>query len=168
VAAGSLVGVTVNRNQHSFPVGKVEMLTLYPMDFEEFLLALEEDALVSTIRKAYAADSDLPEALHTKALELYKTYLVVGGMPGAVWAYLKERHMLDAVSVQNLILSCYVADIQNFTEKFWAAEWYKIRTSVCRTLYVEAKGVFVVSVAYSWCQHCAKNITPKNRPRGRP
>ena len=114
VAAGSLLGVTVNRNQHSFPVGKVEMLTLYPMDFEEFLLALEEDALVSTIREAYAADSGLPEALHTKALELYKTYLVVGGMPGAVWAYLKERHMLDAVSVQNLILSSYVADMSKY------------------------------------------------------
>jgi len=65
-------------------------------------------------REAYAADSGLPEALHAKALELYKTYLVVGGMPGAVWAYLKERHMLDAVSVQNLILSSYVADMSKY------------------------------------------------------
>ncbi|SLM18685.1 conserved hypothetical protein [uncultured spirochete] len=114
VAAGSLLGVTVNRNQHSFPVGKVEPLTLYPLDFEEFLLALGQEALISAIREAYAADSGLPEALHAKALELYKTYLVVGGMPGAVWAYLKERRMLDAAPVQNLILSSYVADMSKY------------------------------------------------------
>lgn len=114
VAAGSLLGVTVNRNQHSFPVGKVELLTLYPLDFEEFLLALGQEALISAIREAYAADSGLPEALHAKALELYKTYLVVGGMPGAVWAYLKERRMLDAAPVQNLILSSYVADMSKY------------------------------------------------------
>ena len=114
VAAGSVLGVTVHRNQHSFPVGKVEMLTLYPMDFEEFLRALGQEALIEVIREAYANHAPLPGALHEKALELFKTYLVVGGMPGAVLAYLKDGRMLDALSVQSLILSSYVADMSKY------------------------------------------------------
>ncbi|MFH0994169.1 MAG: ATP-binding protein [Pseudomonadota bacterium] len=114
VAAGSLLGVSVNRERHSFPVGKVELLTLHSLDFEEFLLALEEERLIAAIREAVETDTPLPELLHGRALEHYRTFLVVGGMPGVVNAYLREGRIMDARSTQHLILNSYVADMSKY------------------------------------------------------
>lgn len=114
VAAGSLLGVSVNRERYSFPVGKVELLTLYPLEFEEFLLALGEERLIAAIRESVETDSPMPELLHGRALEHYRTFLVVGGMPGVVNAYLRERRIMDARSTQSLILNSYVADMSKY------------------------------------------------------
>lgn len=81
VALGSLLGVAVGRAKFSFPVGKVDMKTLYPMDMEEFMRALGEDALVEQIKKCFETDTPMPSALHDAAMLLYRQYLVVGGMP---------------------------------------------------------------------------------------
>lgn len=75
IAAGNLLGIAINREKYSFPVGKVELLTLYPFDFEEFLWALGKIDLVQMIRESYRTDSEL--SLHNMAEELYRTYLVV-------------------------------------------------------------------------------------------
>ena len=72
IVAGSLLGVAVNRQQFSFPVGKVDIKTLYPMDLEEFLLALGEDALVRQIRACFASQSPMPAALHDAAISGYR------------------------------------------------------------------------------------------------
>ena len=114
VAAGSLLGVSVNRSQFSFPVGKVELLTLYPLDFEEFLMALDEDRLIAEIRQAFDANTPLPEPLHVRALEHYRTFLVVGGMPGVVNAYLGEVRIMDALPTQHHILNSYIADMAKY------------------------------------------------------
>jgi uncharacterized protein len=114
VAAGSLLGVSVNRQRHSFPVGKVELLTLYPLEFEEFLLALGEERLIAAICESVETDSPMPELLHGRAMEHYRTFLVVGGMPGVVNAYLREGRIMDARSTQNLILNSYVADMSKY------------------------------------------------------
>ncbi|MCL2548010.1 MAG: AAA family ATPase, partial [Symbiobacteriaceae bacterium] len=79
-AAGSLLGVAVNREQYSFPVGNVESHTLYPLDFEEFLWALGENNLALMIRDSFREMTPLPESLHNRAIELYRCYLIVGGM----------------------------------------------------------------------------------------
>ena len=81
IAAGSLLGIAVNRQQFSFPVGKVDMKTLYPMDIEEFLMAMGEDNLISNIKKSFNEDSPMPSILHNTAMEYYRKYLVIGGMP---------------------------------------------------------------------------------------
>ena len=81
VVAGSLLGVAVNRKEFSFPVGKVDIKTLYPMDIEEFMLALEEDDLVKRIKQCFDDNAPLPSALHEKALDIYRQFLVVGVMP---------------------------------------------------------------------------------------
>ena len=70
IVAGSLLGVAVNRAKFSFPVGKVDMKTLYPMDMEEFMLALDEKALVEQIRKCFETDAPMPSALHDAAMRL--------------------------------------------------------------------------------------------------
>jgi predicted AAA+ superfamily ATPase len=112
IAAGSLLGVALNREKYSFPVGKVEMLTLYPLDFEEFLWATENQGLCELIRECYQNFSQF--SLHEMAMELYKTYLVVGGMPKAVSEYV-EKHDYDFVlAVQKGLNDAYIADMAKY------------------------------------------------------
>jgi len=114
-AAGSLLGVAVNRGQYSFPVGKVESMNLYPMDFEEFLWAMGEDRLAAIIRECYDSISPMPEALHNKALELYRYYLIVGGMPAAVGQFAETGKLVLVPDVQNWIISNYIADMAKYS-----------------------------------------------------
>lgn len=79
VAAGSLLGVAVNRQKYSYSVGKVDELTLYPVDFEEFLWAMDKEELAVKIRKHYTNDERIPEAWHELALEHYRNYFIMGG-----------------------------------------------------------------------------------------
>ena len=114
IVAGSLLGVAVNRSQFSFPVGKVDMKTMYPMDMEEFLLALGEDTLVEQIRECFAADTPLPSALHDAALQLYRRYLVVGGMPECVALYTQTRDDILIRHTQDTILTSYLNDMSKY------------------------------------------------------
>ena len=114
VAAGSLLGLAVNRGHYSFPVGKVDMMTMYPLTFEEFLLATGNEPLIAKIREAYATFSPLPEVYHELALGLYRKYLVIGGYPAAIKAY-QETENYDAVrAVQADISEAYIADMAKY------------------------------------------------------
>lgn len=113
-AAGSLLGVAINRQHYSFPVGKVETITLYPLDFEEYLWAREKEFLCEEIHSAYAQMAPLPEALHQEALELYREYLIIGGMPACINAFLKSGSFLEVPLVQNGILDNYIADMAKY------------------------------------------------------
>jgi len=91
VAAGSLLGVAINREKYSYPVGKVNELSLYPLDFEEFLWAINKERLADLIRKHFTTNEALPEALHQDAIESYKKYLIIGGMPAVVSEYIDNK-----------------------------------------------------------------------------
>ena len=93
IVAGSLLGVAVNRAKFSFPVGKVDMKTLYPMDVEEFMLALGEEKLVEQIKKCFQENMPLPSALHDLAMKLYRQYLVVGGDAGVCYAVRRNKRL---------------------------------------------------------------------------
>ena len=84
ICAGSLLGVKLRRMHTSFPVGKVKMLDMYPMDFEEFLMANGNLGLLDEIKKCYDSNTEMDSVLHEKALDLYNLYLCVGGMPEAI------------------------------------------------------------------------------------
>jgi predicted AAA+ superfamily ATPase len=101
ICAGSLLGVKLRRFGSSFPVGKVEMLDMYPMDFEEFLFAHGEKGLAEEIRNCFETMSYMSAPLHEKCLTRFREYLCIGGMPEAV---------ADIVSKQGDILS-FNADI---------------------------------------------------------
>jgi len=112
IAAGSLLGVALNREHYSFPVGKVEMISLYPLDFEEFLWANGRSELADLIRESYNSNTRM--SLHETALALFRLYLVVGGMPGAVLEY-REREDPDHLhSVQKNISDAYIADMAKY------------------------------------------------------
>lgn len=114
VAAGSLLGVAINRQRYSFPVGKVETITLYPLDFEEFLWARGKEALCEEIHRDYETMEPLPDALHQEAIELYREYLLIGGMPACINAFLNSGSFLDVPLVQNEILDNYIADMAKY------------------------------------------------------
>ncbi|MGN0699574.1 MAG: ATP-binding protein, partial [Oscillospiraceae bacterium] len=114
IVAGSLLGVAVNRAKFSFPVGKVDMKTLYPMDMEEFMLALGEYDLVKRIRQSFATDTPLPSALHDKAMLLYRQYLVVGGMPECVRQFVDTKDYILVRHTQDTILASYLNDMSKY------------------------------------------------------
>lgn len=114
IVAGSLLGVAVNRAKFSFPVGKVDMKTLYPMDIEEFMLAMGEETLVQQIRQCFDSNTPLPSALHEAALMLYRQYLVVGGMPECVLQFVETKDYILIRHTQDTILSSYLNDMSKY------------------------------------------------------
>lgn len=114
IVAGSLLGVAVNRAKFSFPVGKVDMKTLYPMDMEEFMLALGENDLVARIKESFASDTPLPAALHDAAMQLYRQYLVIGGMPECVRQFVDTKDYILVRHTQDTILASYLNDMSKY------------------------------------------------------
>lgn len=114
IVAGSLLGVAVNRAKFSFPVGKVDIKTMYPMDMEEFMLALGENALAEQIKKSFETDTPLPSALHDTAMQLYRQYLVVGGMPECVMQFAGTKDYILVCHTQNTILASYLNDMSKY------------------------------------------------------
>ena len=115
--AGSLLGIAVNRKQFSFPVGKVDIKTLYPMDLEEFMLACGEEILVKQIHNCFENDSPMPAALHEAAMTLYRQYLVVGGMPECVSAFLETKDYILVRHTQEMILQAYLNDMSKYNNE---------------------------------------------------
>ncbi len=116
ICAGSLLGVKLKRMNTSFPVGKVKMLTMYPMDFEEFLIANGNNGLIDEITKCYNTNMPMDSVLHKKALDLYKLYLCVGGMPESIKNLLKNNKDIlkyDKSIVEDIIQS-YLNDMNKY------------------------------------------------------
>ncbi len=126
ICAGSLLGVVINREQYSFPVGNVDSMTLFPLDFEEFLWAINEEELCEEIKRSFENNKELPGALHEKALYAYKLYLIIGGMPRAVLTYVESGSLLTVPDVQNKIINDYIADMAKYASN---AESAKIRAA---------------------------------------
>lgn len=114
IALGSLLGVAVNRARFSFPVGKVDIKTLYPMDIEEFMLAMGEDTLIEKIKEAFETNAPMPWALHDAAMQLYRQYLVVGGMPECVEQFCKTKDYILVRHIQDTILTSYLNDMSKY------------------------------------------------------
>lgn len=114
IVAGSLLGVAVNRAKFSFPVGKVDMKTMYPMDMEEFLLALGEKELVQRIRECFMQDAPMSSALHDAAMLRFREYLVVGGMPECVMQFAQTKDYILVRHTQDTILASYLNDMSKY------------------------------------------------------
>lgn len=114
IVAGSLLGVAVNRAKFSFPVGKVDMKTMYPLDMEEFMLACGEHDLVERIRNCFDTDTPMPAALHDAAMQRYRQYLVVGGMPECVSQFVETQDYILVRHTQDTILASYLNDMSKY------------------------------------------------------
>ena len=114
IVAGNLLGVAVNRAKFSFPVGKVDMKTMYPMDMEEFMIAMGEEKLATQVRQCFETNTAMPSALHDAAMQLYRQYLVVGGMPECVLQFAQTRDYLLIRNTQDTILASYLNDMSKY------------------------------------------------------
>lgn len=117
IALGSLLGVSVNRGNFSFPVGKVQFLTMYPMDFEEYLFAQDEKYLINQIKECYQTNKLLDVLFHERAIEYYKEYLFVGGMPEVVENYIKNKNTEMVRIAQLTILEAYQNDMGKYNKQ---------------------------------------------------
>ncbi|WP_240839077.1 ATP-binding protein [Acidaminobacter sp. JC074] len=117
IVAGSLLGVALNRFKSSYPVGKVERLYMYPMDFEEFLWAIDEKMLSDEIKKHFTLDQKIFNVIHEKLLKLYKDFLYVGGMPESVLSYKEAKGDLNHYNskIKKTIIEDYIADMSKYT-----------------------------------------------------
>jgi predicted AAA+ superfamily ATPase len=115
IAAGSLLGIALNRNDSSFPVGQIDELVLHPLTFDEFLLETNPK-LIPLISESFNMNTTLSSALHNKALELYLQYLVIGGMPEVVAEYMKDQNYTMVKARQLSICNNYVSDMNKYTE----------------------------------------------------
>lgn len=118
ICAGSLLGVKINRFNDSFPVGKIQMEHMYPMTFEEFLIALNKEMLLEKIKESYENMIPLPTFAHEEALLLYKRYLCVGGMPEAVKNFISNESDIlkyDSNILSNII-DMYIADMNKYVK----------------------------------------------------
>jgi uncharacterized protein len=121
VAAGSLLGVALNREQSSFPVGKTEIISMYPLDFEEFLWAMDQKGAVSVIQDSFEKNKEC--RLHSIFLDYYKKYLCIGGMPQIVREYIGSGDFNFVISLQKNISDAYIADMSKYAS---AADTVKI------------------------------------------
>jgi predicted AAA+ superfamily ATPase len=115
VSAGSLLGVSVGKTS-SFPVGKVNFMTLYPMSYFEYLAAAGEKSLLKLLKDKMDY-SPIAEAFHERLIRYLKYYLYIGGMPEAVQDYLTNRDLSNVRMIQREILNAYERDFSKHTSK---------------------------------------------------
>ena len=114
IAAGSLLGVALRKEGISFPVGKVDRVEMYPMSFEEFVIADGGEKYINGIKKM-AFEREIPE-MYTVPLEKYlKNYYIVGGMPEAVQTWIDTHDYKEVEEVQDRILKDYADDFGKYT-----------------------------------------------------
>ena len=123
IASGSLLGVTLSETT-SIPMGSIRKVRMFPLDFEEFLYANGINAFaIGALRKKFEAGESLDEAMHGKMMDLFRRYLLVGGLPAAVNAYLETKNIQAVRGIQREIHDYYAAD----ASKYDAARKLKIR-----------------------------------------
>ena len=123
IASGSLLGVTLSETT-SIPMGSIRKVRMFPLDFEEFLYANGMNELViSSMQKKFEQMEALDEPMHNKMMDLFRKYLLVGGLPDAVNAYLEKKNIQRVREIQAEIHDYYAAD----ASKYDAEKKLKIR-----------------------------------------
>ena len=114
IASGSLLGVTL-KNTQSIPIGSLDVCHMYPMDFEEFLYANGVgEVAVEAMRESFDKQEALSEAMHNKIMDLFKKYLLVGGLPKAVATFVESRNVVEFRSIQREAHELYGVDASKY------------------------------------------------------
>lgn len=117
IMSGSLLGVELN-NLRSVPVGYMEVKEMYPLDLEEFMWAVgvNED-VIDSLKKSWEEKKHVDDFVHKKMMDVFRLYLIVGGMPAAVMSYKENNNLQDVMASQREIISLYKEDISQYDEK---------------------------------------------------
>ena len=134
--AGSLLGVTLHTGT-SFPVGKVDFMTINPLSFQEFLLANKEDMLVQFIENNF--EQEMPDFLREKCLDYLKKYFIIGGMPAAVMSWINEKDFSEVTEQQKRLLTSYENDFSKHAPSSIVPKIHHIWNSIPSQLAKENK-----------------------------
>ena len=116
IETGSLISIKKNVKDILIP-SEEEMIKMNPMDFEEFLWAMGNDTLMDFIKECYNNKRNMGQALHRKAMDYFKEYLIVGGMPQAVLEYRESRDFEKTDKIKRNILNLYREDIRKYSDE---------------------------------------------------
>ncbi len=116
IETGSLISIKKNVKDILIP-SEEEIIKMNPMDFEEFLWAMENNTLMDFIRECYSLKKELGQALHRKVMDYFKEYLIVGGMPQAVLEYKETRDFEKTDKIKRNILNLYREDIRKHSDE---------------------------------------------------
>ena len=116
IAAGSLLDFTLYEHSFSMPVGRIEYMHLGPLTFFEYLNAIDESKLVDYLESCDVF-SKFPESIHTKSLQYLRHYMVTGGMPAVINAYIQNGDYLSVRQEQQSILHTYEDDFSKYGQK---------------------------------------------------
>jgi len=116
IASGSMLGINY-KDVPSYPVGYVDHMEMYSLDFEEFLWANGiTPASIADVKEYYLTRTAVPTAIHERMMELFKEYIVVGGMPRAVNEFVNTHNFANVLKIQKSIISDYTDDIAKYAE----------------------------------------------------
>jgi len=113
-AAGSLLGVALKRSGFSFPVGQVDFMTLYPLDFAEYMMARGESKALEMIQESFETNQTMP--LHAMMMEAFEAYQISGGMPRAVADFIQHRDLNLLMATHKGITDSFIADMAKYAE----------------------------------------------------
>ena len=117
IASGSQLGVAL-KNTQSVPLGSIRMERMYPMDFEEFMLANGVGGeLIGAMRERFRKQEAMPEVLHNKLMDLFRKYLLVGGLPAAVDSFVKNSNVVEFRRIQKDVHDLYAVDASKYEEE---------------------------------------------------
>ncbi len=117
IASGSLLGVTLSQTT-SIPMGSIRKVRMFPLDFEEFLYANGmNDIVISSMRKKFERLEALDEPMHNKMMDMFRKYLLVGGMPDSVNSYLSEKNIQSVREIQKEVHDYYATDASKYDEE---------------------------------------------------
>lgn len=118
IASGSQLGVTL-KHTPSVPIGSICIEHMYPMDFEEFLIANGVgDTILDFMRDCFIKEKALPDSMHNKMIDFFRKYLLIGGLPAVVDSYLAEQNIVEVRNIQNEIHSLYGVDASRYENEY--------------------------------------------------
>ena len=133
VAAGSLLEFVLAKHDFSMPVGRVEYLHLGPMTFEEFLLAMGDDMLLSYV-EGFQLSQPLPQTAHEKLLQRQRQYLYIGGMPESILAFCESSSLLNTRDVHRSIIQTYQDDFAKYSREPTLSRIHTVFNAITRTV----------------------------------
>lgn len=146
IASGSLLGVTL-KTTSSIPLGSIVIKHMFPMDFEEFLIANGVGQLVlDTMHRNYAERKPMPEAIHEKLLDLFRKYLLVGGLPDAVKEFVATKNITTVRTIQDSIHHLYGVDAARYEEAHNRLKIQRIYSMIPSNLENKKKRVVVKDI----------------------
>lgn len=133
IAAGSLLEFVLAQHTFSMPVGRISYMHLEPLSFEEFLLANNNEALFDYLTQ-YDLSAEVPTAIHEQLSNLFREYVLVGGLPAVVSNWIKERSLNKVSQIQNDLLATYRDDFSKYSGRITTERLDEVMTNIPRML----------------------------------